>query len=105
LALTFGHVHAALGGDSVSWPMSVRLASEAPVDLSVIPVAPAKRAALADFCAICANIHLAGALLLADPPSSPLTPAASKESRASVAGFELSGTKRGPFRARAPPLA
>ena len=111
LALTFGHVHAdtlfrdnGLRNDA-SGLISVRLASEAPADQSGVPVAPARRAGVVDFCAICANIDIAGTLLLAAPPGSPSPLATSEALRGSVAGFDLTGTTRGLFRARAPPLA
>jgi hypothetical protein len=72
---------------------------------STSPAAPAKPAKhVADYCAICASIHLAG-LLTAEPPSvSALHPSSGVKLTARVEATSSAHSGL-PFDARAPPLA
>jgi hypothetical protein len=63
LVLSFGHVHAGqFGGGSMVWAAAET--GDAPADVS--PSSPQKKpiGLAGDFCAICANISLANALIL-----------------------------------------
>src|SRR4051812_32761201 len=72
LALTFGHVH--LDRQAPLSSAQLTLASaDASTDASNAPADPKGRHDRADDrCSICTLIHLAGALVLAEPPSLPL---------------------------------
>jgi hypothetical protein len=101
LGLSFGHLHFA------SSAATTALASAAADPLAVAPddtPAPAKHSRVADYCTICASLHLAG-LLTATPPSlSTLRPSSGE--RLKVLIEAPSGIYSGqPFNARAPPLA
>ena len=99
LGLSFGHLHFA------SSAASTALASAA--DPAVAPddtPAPAKHSRVADYCTICASLHLAG-LLTAEPPSvSTLTPSSGERLKVLIEDT-TSSSSRLPFNARAPPLA
>jgi hypothetical protein len=99
LILSFGHLHvasstisaAAMGAAVASTPTSPH-----------VPAKPAKH--LADYCTICASIHLAA--LLTTEPSSVLAPHRSGAVRLTVGLETTPSTHFGlPFNARAPPLA
>jgi hypothetical protein len=101
LALSFGHLHFA------SSAAAAALASTAAGPLADTPddqPTPSKHSRVADYCTICASIHLAG-LLTAEPPSvTALQPTSQTRLTACIAG--ASETYDGlPFNARAPPLA
>ena len=101
LVLSFGHLHFA------SSAAAAALASAAAAPLTGAPdnpPAPSKHSRVADYCTICASIHLAG-LLTAEPPSvSTLVP--SCQGRLTVRIETPSSSYSGlPFNARAPPLA
>jgi hypothetical protein len=101
LVMSFGHLHFA------SSAAAAALASAAAEPLATVPdgtPAPSKHSRVADYCTICASIHLTG-LLTAEPPSVPaLLPAAQAllTSRIEAPSSTHSGL---PFRARAPPRA
>jgi hypothetical protein len=101
LVMSFGHLHFA------SSAAAAALASAAAEPLAAAPddpPAPTKHSRVADYCTICASLHLAG-LLTAEPPSlSTLLP--SCQGRLTVHIETPSSSYSGvPFNARAPPLA
>jgi hypothetical protein len=99
LALSFGHLHFA---SSVA-----ALASAAAEPLAAAPddsPTPTKHNRVADYCTICASLHLAG-LLTAEPPSvSTLHPSSGERLKVLVEATTSSHFGL-PFNARAPPLA
>jgi hypothetical protein len=101
LVLSFGHLHFA------SSAAAAALASAAAEPLAATPdesPTPSKHSRVADYCTICASLHLVG-LLTAEPPSvATLQPTSQARLTACIAG--PSETYDGlPFNARAPPLA
>src|SRR5262245_57266414 len=101
LALSFGHLHFA------SSAAAAALASAAAEPLAATPddsPTPSKHSRVADYCTICASLHLAG-LLTAEPPAvSTLRPAGGERLKALIEA--PSSIHSGlPFNARAPPLA
>lgn len=106
LALSFGHVH--LDDDDAPVSQHLTLVG-AHVSAAVAATAdPAGKDAPAlpdDYCPICTLIHLAGALMPAEPPSLPLPTALARLRTNSAAEFDLTASPRAPFGARAPPLA
>jgi hypothetical protein len=103
-ALSFGHIHIGTSGAGLAAPVAVQAidpAADAP------PSAPQKKPVglAGDFCAICANISLAGALIL---PILALILAPDLLIRASgwpLAALEPASYGRRPFSARGPPHA
>jgi hypothetical protein len=105
LALTFGHVHL----DRAA-PISVGRSTVATADASkaalVTPTDPADRHDRADdHCPICTLIHLAGALVLAEPPSLPLPDMSVRVPSEPPLAFDFPSPQRALFAARAPPTA
>jgi hypothetical protein len=100
LVLSFGHLHIATSGVAATALASAESISGAPEDSP----APSKHSRVADYCTICASIHLAG--LLTTEPSSVLAPHRSGAVRLTV-GIEATPSAHFglPFSARAPPLA
>jgi Protein of unknown function (DUF2946) len=100
LVLSFGHLHIATSGVAATALASAESFSGAPEDSP----APSKHSRVADYCTICASIHLAG--LLTTEPSSVLAPHRSSAVRLTV-GVEATPSDHSglPFNARAPPLA
>jgi hypothetical protein len=101
LAMSFGHLHFA------SSAATAALASAATEPLAAAPddpPSPTKHSRVADYCTICASIHLAG-LLTAEPPSvSTLHPSSGE--RLKVLIEDTTSSYSGlPYNARAPPLA
>jgi hypothetical protein len=100
LVLSFGHLHFA------SSAAAAALASAAAEPAGAVddPPAPTKHSRVADYCTICASLHLAG-LLTAEPPSVPaLLPSGQARLTARIEAQSSSHTGL-PFNARAPPLA
>jgi len=101
LVLSFGHLHFA------SSAAVAALASAAAEPLAAAPddtPTPSKHSRVADYCTICASLHLAG-LPTAEPPSvSTLQPASGERLKViiEVRSSIYSGLS---FNARAPPLA
>jgi hypothetical protein len=105
LALTFGHVHL----DRAA-PISADRFAVATADASnaaqVKPTDPTDRHDRADdHCAICTLIHLAGALVLAEPPSLPLPDISVRGPSEPPLAFDFPSPQRPLFAARAPPTA
>jgi Protein of unknown function (DUF2946) len=105
LALTFGHVHL----DRLAPLSSDRLtiaSADASTDASNAPGDSKGRHDRADDrCPICTLIHLAGALVLAEPPSLQLPDIFSRLSSEPALAFDFAEPQRAHFAARAPPIA
>jgi hypothetical protein len=100
LVLAFGHVHVdGIGGHS---PARI----EASGSTVPTPASNHTHKGADDYCAICALIHLAGALVPADlPPSLPLPVVFARWRPDTAATFGLSISTPAYFAARAPPVA
>jgi Protein of unknown function (DUF2946) len=100
LAMSFGHLHFA----SSAATAAMASATAEPAGAADDPPTPTKHSRVADYCTICASIHLAG-LLTAEPPSvSTLHPSSGE--RLNVLIEATASSYSGiPFNARAPPLA
>jgi len=99
--LSFGHLHiVASGVAATALASAAEPLSGAPED----PPTPSKHSRVADYCTICASIHLAG--LPTTEPSSVLAPEPSGAVQLTV-GVEATPRAHSglPFNARAPPLA
>jgi Protein of unknown function (DUF2946) len=100
LVLSFGHLHIATSGVAATALASAESFSGAPEDSPT----PSKHSRVADYCTICASIHLAG--LLTTEPSSVLAPHSSGAVRLTARIEATPSAHFGlPFSARAPPLA
>jgi len=101
LGLSFGHLHFA------SSAAAAALASAAAEPLAAAPddtPTPTKHSRVADYCTICASLHLTG-LLTAEPPSVlTLSPSSGERLKALIEATTSSSSGL-PFNARAPPLA
>ena len=101
LALSFGHLHFA------SSAAAAALASATTEPLAGAPddtPTPTKHSRVADYCTICASLHLAG-LLTAEPPFvSTLHPSSGERLKVLIEATTSSSSGL-PFNARAPPLA
>jgi hypothetical protein len=99
LVLSFGHLHIAR---STAASAALAPTTQSTSTLPDTPTKPAKH--VADYCTICASIHLAG--LVTAEPSSVLAPHRSGAVRLTV-GVEATPSAHSglPFNARAPPLA
>jgi hypothetical protein len=105
LALTFGHVHV----DRLAPLSSDRLtiaSADASTDASNAPAdSKGRHDPTDDRCAICTLIHLAGTLLVAEPPSLPLQHVFRRLPIETAVAFDFSEPQRAFFAARAPPTA
>jgi hypothetical protein len=110
--LSFGHVHLdRFAGGSINWAMSAaagKAVAAAPgkVTIADLPTSPRKKNPSGlgdDFCAICASVSLAGALVV--PTSPTLLPAVSffKELQWSFAATQARSIDHFHFNARGPP--
>jgi hypothetical protein len=110
--LSFGHVHLdRLAGNSINWAMGAaagKAVAAAPgkVTLADLPTSPRQKSPSGlgdDFCAICASVSLAGALVV--PTSPTLLPAVSffKELQWSFAATQARSIDHFHFNARGPP--
>jgi hypothetical protein len=99
LLLSFGHLHVV---GSAAAAAALASATESTSQAPGVPAKPAKH--VADYCTICASIHLAG--LVTTEPSSVLAPHRSRAVRLTI-GVEATPSAHSglPFNARAPPLA
>ena len=103
LVASFGHVH----GVKDSEHPSVTLTSTAPTGADV-PSGNAndQKPDNDDYCAVCALIHLVGAVVVAEPPSLALPASFGVRRVTSVAAeFKTIPSSDAPFSARAPPVA
>ena len=104
-ALTFGHVHL----DRFALPTADKFAvasADASSDALNAPADPTGRDDRADHrCPICTLIHLAGALVLAEPPSLPLPAVFARLPTETAVAFDFAEPQRALFAVRAPPTA
>ena len=110
LVLTFGHVHfdrlAALSPEKfTSTEKFTVAAADASSAAQVTPTDPGGRDHRADDCPICTLIHLAGALVLAEPPYLTLPDLSGGLLSAPPLAFDFPSSQRALFAARAPPTA
>jgi hypothetical protein len=109
--LSFGHVHLdRFAGKAGDWAVAGKAVAAAPgkVTLADLPISPRQKNPSGlgdDFCAICANISLAGALVAPTAPT--LLPAIAifKELHWSFAATRARPIDRIYFNARGPPVA
>ena len=104
LALSFGHVHLDGGVRGFGHPPVVASVPAA-IDATAAPAGKDKPALADDYCAVCALIHLAGALVPAKVPSLPLPLFLGRLPLAAAIDFDLTQLRRTRFQARAPPIA
>jgi hypothetical protein len=100
LGLSFGHLHFA---SSAAAAAMASAAAEPLADAPDDQPTPSKHSRVADYCTICASIHLAG-LLLAEPPSLSTLQPSSRERLRILIEPTTSSYSGLPFNARAPPL-
>jgi hypothetical protein len=102
LALSFGHLHLATSGAAAT--ALVASPAEPVIGATEDPPTPSKHSNVADYCTICASIHLAG--LVTTEPFSVLAPQPSGAVQL-TAGVEATPRVHSglPFSARAPPVA
>ena len=99
-ALTFAHVHVNGIGPRSATALAVQV-----LDAPAEPANPHPKGIAGDFCAICAQIHLAGSLLPAASPSLPLPVIFSPLRRAIGTDRNHAASPPPLFQARAPPIA
>jgi hypothetical protein len=100
LGLSFGHLHFA----SSAAAAALASAAAEPAGTADDPPTPTKHSRVADYCTICASIHLTG-LLTAEPPSvSTLHPSNGERLKVFIEATTSSFSGLA-FNARAPPLA
>jgi Protein of unknown function (DUF2946) len=105
LALTFGHVHLDRAAP-ISEAKSTVAGADASNATQVTPPDPTDRHDRTDdHCPICTLIHLAGALVLAEPPSLPLPDISVRVPSEPPLAFDFPSPQRPLFAARAPPTA
>jgi hypothetical protein len=100
LVLSFGHLHIITSGVAAT---ALTSAAEPFAGPAEDPPTPSKHSRVADYCTICASIHLAS--LVTTEPSSVLAPHRTGAVRLTV-GIEATPSAHFglPFNARAPPL-
>ena len=105
LAVSFGHVHLERIAPPSVGASALAHAQPSAADLNA-PSNPTGREDLADDCCpICTLIHLAGALVLAEPPSLPLPDVFGRLPTETAVAFDFAEPQRALFAARAPPTA
>jgi hypothetical protein len=111
--LSFGHVHLdRYGGGSINWAMAAagKAVAAAPgkVTLADIPTPPRQKSPDRlgdDFCAICASVDLAGALLAPTTPTLLFGISFYKELHWSLVATQAKSIYHIHFNARGPPVA
>jgi hypothetical protein len=98
LVLTFGHVH--LDGTAAHASATI----EAFGGSAPSPAGNDKPDVAHDYCALCALVHLSGALVLNEPPSLPLLVVLWRRQRVSAPDFVSVSPITAAFAARAPPV-
>ena len=105
LVLSFGHVHLDGGASLVGHSSTLlRVHASSSVDVASLPAGDEAPAGADEYCAVCALIHLAGTVVMAQPPSLPL-PAVFGKTPKPTAGLDLAAHHHSLFAARAPPVA
>ena len=100
LGLSFGHLHFASSAATAALASAADPLASPPDDTPT----PTKHSRVADYCTICAGLHLVG-LLTAEPPSvSTLRPSSGERLKVLIEAPSSSYSGQ-PFNARAPPLA
>jgi len=103
--LTFGHVHLDRAAP-ISADRSTVVTADGANAAPGTPSDPTDRHDRADdHCSICTLIHLAGALVLAEPPSLPLPDISVRVPSEPPLAFDFPCPPRALFAARAPPTA
>jgi Protein of unknown function (DUF2946) len=108
LAVSFGHVHVdAKGVDAKGLGHAAVLADHASTGAdSASPAESDETPALADgYCAVCALIHLAGAVVATQAPDLPVPVLFGATQADPPAQFGLTARSHAQFAARAPPIA
>jgi len=101
LVLSFGHIHLEnLGTGSVVAGIAASKAASSPQNPAHHPANEAD-----DYCAICANIHLASSSFVPAPPLLPAPFASRTIEHFSSFTFTFVSPQRTAFQSRAPPLA
>jgi hypothetical protein len=107
ILLSFGHMHG--GGAGRLWassPLSIDQVNQPTTTASDDPAVPSNQTGqTGDYCAICALIKLAGALVPATGPVSLAPDLTGRAHLTTSAGPELAACSHLFFQARAPPLA
>jgi hypothetical protein len=99
--MSFGHLHIATSSAATA---ALASAAEPVIGAPEDPPTPSKHSRVADYCTICASIHLAS--LVTTEPSSVLAPHSSGGLQLTVGVAAAPRAHSGlPFSARAPPLA
>jgi hypothetical protein len=104
LTSSFGHLHldARINKAAPSFAAALGISQSAP---GGIPDQPIKHTKFADFCAICAVIHMASSSLITAFPSLPLPDSSARERMAVRFDARLIASPRLPSQPRAPPAA
>jgi hypothetical protein len=102
--LSFGHLHLDAHTNKAVPTISAGLGIISPAS-GEMPDRPAKHTKFADFCAICAVVHMASSSLIATPPSLLLPDSLSNQSVAVSFEAHLIALARSPSQPRAPPAA
>jgi hypothetical protein len=97
LVISFGHVHV----DAIAGNSSAAIATSR----GTIPAGDVPSDRTDHRCPICALIHLAGALVLSEPPVVPLPIVFAQQHPGAIVKFEFEAGPPAFFSARAPPLA
>ena len=105
LVVSFGHVHLDRNA-STPGHQSALLGADAPTGAGVdsLPASDEAPALADDYCAVCALIHLAGALVTAEPPALLLPVVFGQAVPTFSAEFGLPAQSHALFAARAPPI-
>jgi Protein of unknown function (DUF2946) len=105
LALTFGHVHLDRLAPLSSDRLTIASADASTDAINAPGDSKGRHDRADDRCPICTLIHLAGALVLAEPPSLQLPDIFSRLSSEPALAFDFAEPQRAHFAARAPPIA
>jgi hypothetical protein len=104
--LAFGHVHLnRLAGNSNHWVVAAAAATVTPADLPISPRQNNPSGLGEDFCAVCASVSLAGALVVAATPALPAPISFVDELRWPFAAAAAASIGHFHFDARGPPRA
>jgi hypothetical protein len=104
LALSFGHFHSDARINRAGPWLAATSFVNSPVS-GEIPEQPSKHTKFADFCAICAVVHMTSSSLIATPPSHSLPDFVSHELMPWSFGTLLIASRRSSSQPRAPPAA